>query len=69
MNFQEWQELDSEENARWDRIAELKEEMFDYGDPPQPIDMEAWRASIAAREPKANQIAPIYDDQGLEIKY
>ena len=68
MNLQEQEAFHSEENARWDRIAELKEEMFDYGDPPQPIDMEAWRASIAAREPKANQIAAIYDDQG-EIKY
>lgn len=68
MNLQEQEAFNSDENARWDLIAELKEEMFDYGDRPEPIDMEAWRASIAAREPKANQIAAIYDE-GVEIKY
>ena len=69
MIFQEQQELESEQNAKYDRIAELTAEMVDYGDRPEPIDMEAWRANIYAIKLKASTIAPIYGDDGLEICY
>lgn len=72
MDFQEYQELQSEEFAKWDYIAELKEEHRDRCEENEPIDMAALRKRWAelAAEREAEGLPDelrAFDDEGKEI--